>query len=33
VVGSADALVTTVREGLLAGQTSGRKVLLNPLDL
>jgi hypothetical protein len=33
VVGSTDALVTTVREGLLAGQTSGRKVLLNPLDL
>lgn len=33
IVGSPDALVATVREGILAGQSSGNKILLNPLDL
>jgi hypothetical protein len=33
VVGSTSALVDTVRLGILAGQGSGNKILLNPLDL
>ena len=33
VVGSPDALIETVRLGILAGQGSGNKILLNPLDL
>jgi hypothetical protein len=33
VIGSQSELVSTVREGILAGQGSGNKILLNPLDL
>ena len=33
VVGSSSDLVETVRLGILAGQGSGNKILLNPLDL
>jgi hypothetical protein len=33
VVGSADALVNTVREGILAGQSSGNVISYNPLNI
>lgn len=33
VVGSSDELVSTVREGILRGQSSGNRILLNALDL
>jgi hypothetical protein len=33
VVGSTDALITTVREGILAGQSSGNVISYNPLDI
>lgn len=33
VVGSSDELVSTVRDGILRGQSSGNRILLNALDL
>lgn len=33
VVGSTDALITTVREGILAGQSSGNVISYNPLNI
>jgi hypothetical protein len=33
VVGSTDALISTVREGILAGQSSGNVISYNPLDI